>query len=249
MKQSRLLALLVCISLASASCGVAKSRLAGAIPGSGNVQTETRDLAAFTTIRAEYPGADVIVQQGDKQAIQIQAEDNVIPQIATNVSSDRLTIANNEPDWKARVNPSKPVKVTVTVKDLSEIDFAAPVGTLQMSDFQAPTLKLILSGGAQVKINGIQVDLLDSVLSGAGDIQVNGTADEIKLILSGLGNFNAADLQSNKATIQLSGMGNATVHVESDLSATVSGAGSVNYFGNPHVEKNVSGAGSVKAAE
>ena len=249
MKQFRFLTLLICITLAAASCGVAKSGLAGAVPGSGNVKTETRDITAFTTIRAEYPGADVIVQQGDQDAVQIEAEDNVIPQISTTVSSDRLTIANNEPDWNDRVNPSKPVKITVTVKDLSEIDFAAPVGTLQVTDFQAPALKLILSGGAQIKVNGIQVDLLDSVLSGAGDIQINGTTDEINLVLSGLGNFNAADLKSNKATIELSGMGNATVRVESELSANVSGAGSVNYFGHPHVEKNVSGAGSVKAAE
>ena len=243
-------ALLVCTTLVAVSCSLARGGgIGGGVPGSGHVQSETRDIAAFSAIRAEFPAADIIVQQGDKETIQIEAEDNLISQISTTVSSGRLTIANNEPDWNARVNPSKPVKITVTVEDLSEIDFAAPVGTLQIDDFQAPALKLILSGGAQIIVNGIQVNMLDSVLSGAGDIQVNGTADEIKLVLSGLGNFNAADLKSNKATIELSGMGDATVRVESDLSATVSGAGSVNYFGNPHVEKNVSGAGSVKSTE
>jgi hypothetical protein len=118
-----------------------------------------------------------------------------------------------------------------------------------VNDLQTDTLKLVLSGGAQIRLNGIQVDLLDSVLSGAGDIQVSGTADKVKLILSGLGNFNAAELKSNQATVELSGMGDATVRVEQELAATITGAGSINYFGHPHVEQNINGAGSVKPAE
>jgi hypothetical protein len=37
--------------------------------------------------------------------------------------------------------------------------------------------------------------------------------------------------------------------VEEELAATLTGAGSIKYFGNPHVEQNVTGAGSVKPAE
>ena len=45
--------------------------------------------------------------------------------------------------------------------------------------------------------------------------------NETKLILSGLGNFNAADLKSIKAYVELSGMGNAIVRVEKELTATI----------------------------
>jgi hypothetical protein len=132
---------------------------------------------------------------------------------------------------------------------LNTIVLSAPVGNLEVDDLQTGTLNLVVSGGAQVRLNGIQVELLDSVLSGAGDIQVSGTAEEIKLVLSGLGDFNAAELQSNKADIELSGMGGATVRVEEELAATITGAGSIQYFGHPHVEQSVNGAGSVKPAE
>jgi hypothetical protein len=147
------------------------------------------------------------------------------------------------------VNPSSPVKIVITAKDLHEIVLSAPVGTLEANQLQSATLKLVVSGGAQVKLIGIQVDLLDSVLSGAGDIQVSGTADEVKLLLSGLGDFNAADLQSNKADIELSGMGGATVRVEDELIATITGAGTIQYYGHPHVVQSLNGAGSVKPAE
>lgn len=249
-KKFLLLFLLICAALVAISCAVVKGGgLGGGVPGSGNVQTETRDTGAFKAISVEYPGAGIIVQQGDKETVEIEADDNLLPQLSTEVLSGTLTIKNLETDWNVRVNPSRPVKITITVRDLNEIVLSAPVGSLEGNDLQADTLKLVVSGGAQVRLNGIQVDLLDSVLSGAGDIQAGGTANEIKLILSGFGNFNAADLKSNKATLELSGMGDATVRVEEELAAAITGAGSIKYFGNPRVEQTVTGAGSVKPAE
>jgi hypothetical protein len=252
MKTKRLLlpALLVCIALVTGSCSLIEGGgLGGGIPGSGDVQTETRDTGAFESIFIEYPGAVIIVQQGDNETVEIEADDNLLPQLSTEVVSSTLTIKSMETDWKAMVNPSQPVRISITAAELNEIVLSAPVGDLVVNGLQAETLKLVLSGGAQIKLNGIQVDLLDSDLSGAGDIQASGAADEIKLILSGLGNFNAADLMSNKATIELSGMGNATVQVEKELVATITGAGSIEYIGNPNVEQAVTGAGSIKPVE
>lgn len=244
------MSLLVFTSLVTASCSLTQGKgFGGGIPGSGNIQTETRVTGAFEAISIEYPGAEIIIQQGDKETVEIEADDNLLPQLSTEVISGKLTVKNVETDWKAMVNPSKPVKILITVRDINEIVLSAPVGDLQVNDLQTSTLKLVLSGGAQIRLNEIRVDLLDSDLSGAGDIQVSGTADEIKLILSGLGSFNAADLKSKKATIELSGMGDATVRAEQELAATITGAGSIKYFGNPHVEQNVTGAGSVKPAE
>jgi hypothetical protein len=244
------ISLLVFASLVTASCSLTRgSGLGGGVPGSGKIQTETREPGAFEAIVIEYPGAEIILRQGDKETLEIQADDNLLPQLSTAVVSGILTIKNLETEWKTSVNPSSPVKIVITAKDLHEIVLSAPVGTLEANDLQSGTLKLVVSGGAQVKLIGIQVDLLDSVLSGAGDIQVSGTADEVKLLLSGLGDFNAADLQSNKADIELSGMGGATVRVEDELIATITGAGTIQYYGHPHVVQSLNGAGSVKPAE
>jgi hypothetical protein len=247
MKKLLFPALLVCITLACSLTG--GSGLGGGVPGSGNVQTETRDVGTFEAIAIEYPAADIVVQQGHQETIEIEADDNLLPQLSTEVISGKLTIKSVETDWKAMVNPSRPVKISITVTELNELILSAPVGDMEVNGLQADALSLVLSGGAQINLNDLQVDLLDSLLSGAGNIQANGTAEEIKLILSGLGNFNAADLKSNKATIELSRMGNATVQVEKELIATISGAGSVEYLGNPHIEQNVTGAGSVKPVE
>lgn len=242
--------LLVGSALVAISCSLlGGGGLGGGIPGSGIIQTETRDPGAFEALSIEYPGAEIIVQPGDKETVEIQADDNLLPQLSTEVASGTLTVKTKETDWKTSVNPSKPVKITITAKDLNEIVLSAPVGDMRVNGLQTGRLNLVLSGGAQITLNEIQVDLLDSTLGGAGNIEVSGIANEINLVLSGLGNFNAADLKSDKATIELSGTGAATVRVEKELAATISGAGSIKYFGNPHVEQNVTGAGSIKPAE
>lgn len=251
MKKKNLLVLLfVSISLLTTSCSlIGGSGLGGGIPGSGKIQMETREIVAFEAVSIEYPGAEITIQPGDKESVEIEADDNLLPQLSTEVLSGRLIIKNVETDWKSIVNPSKPVKINITVKDLNEIEVSTPVGDVEVNDLQVNSLKLVLSGGAQIKINGLQVNLLDTDLSGAGSIQASGTAEKIKLILSGWGSFNATDLKSNTATIDLSGMGDATVQVEDELAATITGAGSIKYFGNPHVEQDVTGAGSIKPAE
>jgi hypothetical protein len=242
--------LLVFVSLLAASCSLTGGRgFGGGVPGSGKIQAETRIPGTFAAICVEYPGAEIFIQQGEEETVQIEADDNLLPQLSTEVLTGKLTIKNLETDWKASVNPSTPVKITITARDLNEIELPTPVGNLEVNGLHTDTLKLVLSGGAQVKLNGLQVDLLDALLSGAGDIQVSGTADEVQVVHSGLGNFNAADMESNKATVELSGMGDATVRVQEELTATISGAGSIQYYGNPRVEQNVNGAGSVKPAE
>ena len=251
MKKKLLLfvSLLISISLVTAACSLIGGGGLGGVPGSGNIQTQIRDTGAFEAVSIEYPGAEITIRPGDQEMVEIKADDNLLPQLSTEVDSRRLTIKNMETDWKAIVNPSEPVKIDVTVKDLNEVEISAPVGALELNEMQADRLKLVLSGGAQIKINKLQVNLLDTDLSGAGDIQVSGAANEINLVLSGLGNFDATDLNTNKATIELSGMGSATVRVEEDLTATLTGAGSIQYYGDPHVKQNVTGAGSVKPAE
>ena len=231
------------IALVIASCSlIGGGGFGGGVAGSGNIQTETRDTGAFDVLSIEYPGAEIVIEQGDRATVEIEADDNLLPQLSTGILSGTLAIKSLAADWKDSVNPSQPVKIAITARDVNEIVLSGPVGDVDMNDWHADTLKFVLSGGAQVKLNDIEVDRLDIDLSGAGDIYAGGAASDVNLILSGLGNLNAADLKSARATIDLSGMGSAIVQVEEDLAATLTGAGSIKYYGTPHVEQSVSGA-------
>jgi hypothetical protein len=218
----------------------------GSVRGSGKIETVTREVKDFQAISIEYP-AEIVVRMGAAESVKVEADDNFLPQLTTEVRDGVLIIENKERDWSKRVDPSRTVKITITVKDLSEIRFGS-AGSLDVQDLQTEEFRMVLSGAGEVTLQDLDVRQFEAVLSGAGDIKANGVADDLKLTISGFGSFDAPDLESQTAEVRISGAGNATVRVQDELNATVSGAGSVDYYGSPSVEKHITGAGSVNNA-
>ena len=219
----------------------------GGVAGSGKVVSQTREVHTFSAISISYP-AEVLIQQGKAELVKIEAEDNLLPQLSTEIKDGTLSVTNKVSDWGERVRPNKPVKITITVKDLREFDFSS-AGSVRIEKLQTDALKVQLSGAGKLEIEQLTAKTLDCSLSGAGSFSATGTADHLSLHLSGVGSFDGSDLAALGADVQLSGVGSATVRVKNDLTAQVSGLGSVRYYGSPQVHEHVSGLGSVNKIE
>jgi hypothetical protein len=219
----------------------------GSIEGSGVMARETRKAMDFNAISIRYP-AEVKIAQGNLESVIVEAEDNLLPQLTTNVESGTLVIENSETNWSKRVNPTETVKITIVVKDLKKINLSS-AGTLVVEGLTSDNIDLSLSGAGEVTLSGMKVGNLGVSLSGAGSINADGEAEDVKINISGLGSFDGKGLTSQVAEVVISGAGSATLRVEKELTAKVSGAGSVNYYGDPEVTRQISGAGSVNKAE
>ena len=217
--------------------------LGGAVAGSGVVETETRQVAEFQSISAGYP-ADITIRQGRAESVTIEAEDNLLPQLATEVRSGVLYLENTERNWQERVDPTEPVLVTITVVELENVHFPT-AGKLLVDGLQSDSLTISVSGAGDVTLKESEAGELEFNLSGAGNIEANGTCEHLQLSISGLGNFKGGDLECQNAEVHISGAGSATVWAEDRLEASISGAGSVNYYGSPQVSEWISGVGSV----
>src|SRR5689334_8391602 len=79
--------------------------------GSGNIITETRQVSNFHSIDISYP-AQVLVKQGSQESLQIEADDNFLPGLQTQVRNNTLEIFYKTKDGK-HVNPTKGVNITV----------------------------------------------------------------------------------------------------------------------------------------
>ena len=222
-------------------------RFSGAVSGSGKIETETRKLEDFDAISIRYPG-EIIVRQGRQASVSIEAEDNLLQQLTTEVRNGTLFIENSEESYSKRVAPTEDVKITITVTDLKEINFSA-AGTLQVDGLKTDAFELKLSGAGDTTLKDLEVKMLTATLSGAGKITIAGKADDVTVFISGLGDFNGTKLQSQTAEVQISGAGTATLRVEDELTAKISGAGTVNYYGSPAVHETISGAGAVNKME
>jgi hypothetical protein len=215
----------------------------GSVPGSGVAKTDTRDLPEFTMIQIDYP-ADIVIQQGDTQSVTVEADDNLLPQLSTHVSGMVLYIENSESVHSKRVNPTMPVRINITVKKLTEVNFPL-AGNVRIENFQVDSLKVRVDGAGKLVLTNVTAGSLDIELDGAGDITADGTTDSLIVDISGVGSFKGGDFSAQTAQVTINGTGSATVWVAEELTASINGVGSVNYYGSPQVHESVGGLGSV----
>jgi hypothetical protein len=194
---------------------------AESVRGSGNVTSERRDVGGFNEVELRGIG-DLTVRQTGSESLTVEAEDNIIPVLKTEVENNRLTIGVED---NTAIQTTKPINYELTVKDLNA---------------------LILSGSGNIDAADISTDELGVVLSGSGGVKAAGKADSQDVDISGSGSYRAENLESEKARVELDGSGTATVNVSDRLDARIRGSGSVEYYGDPTVSQDVSGSGRVR---
>ena len=207
--------------------------------GSGNIVNQSQNVSGFNQVSVDGSGT-LIITQGDKESLTVEAEDNLMQYIKTNVSSNVLNIRINNP-----VVPTKPIKYYLTVKDLNSITYAGG-GKIQSNGLKTDSLTVNINGAGEGSLSNLNVNALKIIISGAGKLTMSGTANNQDISISGAGEYNAGNLISKIATININGAGRGTVKVSGSLNAVVNGAGQISYIGNPQVNKQLNGAGSIK---
>jgi hypothetical protein len=83
----------------------------------------------------------------------------------------------------------------------------------------------------QVRFSAFCREIKEPPAYGAGSVDADGVADDLSVRISGAGEFSGGDLHSQTAEVRISGMGSATVWVDKELDASISGAGDVKGVG------------------
>jgi uncharacterized lipoprotein YajG len=216
----KILVVLMVVALSLSACSALPNVL-NITRGSGNVTSETREISGVTSVDSTG-AADVDITFGEAESVVVEAEDNIVPLIETEVEGGRLVIGTKS---NTSYSNKKPVTVHVTLKSLEVVS---------------------LSGSGSITVQNFLGDALKVDLSGSGDINVSGTADSADLTLGGSGKINGEQFKADSVKVSVDGSGDARVYVSEQLEADVSGSGSIRYSGNPkQVSKNVIGSGSI----
>jgi hypothetical protein len=235
MNKKILLPVFVLLALFFGACGINIS----VEQGSGKVITETRQVSNFDSVVLSGIG-DVTLVQGDHEALQIEAEDNVIPHIQTQVQNGTLQISF---DHKTII-PTKPVKFNLTMRTIHSLD-SNGASNLTAEKINTDKLDLGISGTGNIDLHDLTADTLSINVSGAGNLTTAGQVSSQKINLSGAGNYNGQDLQSKSADVTITGLGRVVVWATDTLDVTISGTGGVDYYGNPQVTQQISGLGKL----
>ena len=205
--------------------------------GSGNVETESRDVGEFAEISVSSIKLGVTI--GPEISISVTADDNILPHVKTEVISDRLKIYVDE-SYSSKLG----VKVQLAAPTLRGLRASGAAKTT-VTGAGGERFRLGLSGASGCKWQG-EVDALAFKADGGSHATFNGTAGRLEMNCSGAAKFDARDLQVKTAKVQLSGASTARVNVSDDLNVEASGASSLQYSGQPTVKKSVSGASTTR---
>ena len=211
------------------------------VSGSGHLTTDTRKVSGFDSVLFSAIG-DVTIIQGPTESLTIEAEDNILPKIITEVRGAQLYIGFDRQNWQDIVRPTKGIKFTLAVKSLNSLEMSG-VGSLTADSLAADKLTVKVGGAGAVKITNFTGSSLSAIMSGAGNVEFSGKVNSLDATMSGVGNFACGDLQTQSAKVNLTGAGGATVWASSRLDVSITGAGSVSYYGKPKITKNVTGVG------
>jgi hypothetical protein len=189
------------------------------VRGNGKIKSETRSIENFR--RIDVSGCFTVkVQVGEQTSLKIKGEENLLPLIKTHVRGNTLIL-----DTKKNLSPRKELLILITTPELENLD---------------------CSGANDILVEGIKTNSFEVDLSGACSIDLIGLTEKFIADLSGAGSINAKNLEASRVYISVSGAASANVFAKEFLDASVSGVGSIDYYGNPKsTNTSVSGIGSI----
>lgn len=189
------------------------------IKGSGNRQSQKREIAPFTAI--ETQGAftiEVTCQKG--LSLEVEGDDNVLPFVTAEVHANVLHLKNSK-----GYSVSEPVKIKISVPNLDGVS---------------------VSGAGKIDIKEMKNDSFQIDATGAPYITVSGNTGVVNIESSGAGKIDTNNLRAARGVVESNGASIIDLYVADQLDVTVSGPSTVTYKGDPVVNKNINGPGRVE---
>ncbi|MCG2418278.1 DUF2807 domain-containing protein [Aequorivita sp. F47161] len=208
--------------------------------GNGNVVTEEREVTAdFTEVRGST-GLEVYLTQGAENKIVVEADENLLQYIETDIEDGKLHIKTSQ-----NIGRSKSKKVHVTYTELTNIEASSGAEVIGNSVIKSQNLRLRSSSGSELKVEVFAQDLTAKSSSGS-DLEILGKATSLNADASSGSEINAKNLLIVNCKAEASSGAEVTVNVKETLETNASSGGEINYYGNPtSVNSNKSSSGSV----
>lgn len=241
-RHANLLAALILTTLVLLACSITIPQGIGqTVRGSGNVVEESRTVSGITGVELATLG-NLTIDVGDTESLRIEAEDNLLEHLESEVSGGKLRIGTKD---NVRLNATRPVNYYLTVKGLDMIVISSS-GDIQAADLEADQFSITISSSGDLVMGILNAGTLEVDISSSGNLEVvGGQVQSQDVNISSSGNYSAPDLESAEAEVRLTSSGSATIWVHDSLKANLSSSGDLRYRGNPTVDATTTSSGEV----
>lgn len=204
------------------------------IVGSGNLVTKDVAVKPFSEVHAKGV-LNVVLKQGDKEEVKIEAEDNLQQYIHVTNDGDKLNISMEK---DLNYSSKKSMKVYVTFKKLKSMDLST-VGSVSSDEaLSFGDLSIKHHGVGSVNLN-MSANNVDLEHTGVGSVKLKGKAENAVFRNSGVGSISASQFVVQKMDITNSGIGSAEVNAEKEIKVLQNSMGRVKNTGKAVVKKKV----------
>jgi hypothetical protein len=215
------------------------------ISNSGTIIREERRVGDFDSI-AVYNYVNIYLNQDSVNKVVVEAGENIISGITTDVADHQLTIDNTlKCNWLR--NYSKPINVYISVKNLQKIYYLGSGNITSTNTLKSHMLKLDVWGGCG-SFN-LDLDIYQGIFAlqlGTVDITLHGNCNNSYIYQADYGTFQCKDLNTSFTQIRNIGSNDCYINVTNYLDATVDAIGNIYYTGEPDsLKTRVNGEGQI----
>ena len=210
------------------------------IRGNKNVVSEERSIRSDFEIINVQQGINLTISQGNPTSLSVEADENVIDLLITEVKNNELNIY-----FEKNVNQAKARNVYLTTESISKIKASSGASVKSENTIQATSLDLDSSSGSSINIHA-NANEINSESSSGSTITIFGKSQTFSAQASSGSSIKAKELKTVNATAKVSSGASIDVNVSDKLTAKASSGGDIDYEGNPsEVDKETSSGGSV----
>ncbi len=191
--------------------------------GSGDLVTETREVADFTAIDVSRAiRVDVTVAPGDP-SVEVTYDDNLVDGIEVSVDGGVLIL-----DADRNMRPSDGARIVVRVPALDEITASGASSVAVSGTLEGDAVRLKVSGASRIEVPEIRAAVLDIAASGASTVNLrDGEVTDADLSISGASRVDLDQVVVAKAVVDVSGASRAEVRGAVEVRGDASGASRV----------------------
>lgn len=191
---------------------------------------EDRTIKSFTKVSLSG-GIDLTISQGNSKTISVEASENAIDYLVTEVKNGELKIY-----FDKNVRRVKKANVFITVNNLEKISASGGSDIESKGKLKFDRLAIHSSGGSDIELE-LEVEHLDCHTSGGSDVDLDGFAETLELHASGGSDFNGFNFKTRDAKVSASGGSDSNVYASESIEVSASGSSDVNFKGDPKKTK------------
>lgn len=207
--------------------------------GNGVIVNDTRSITEDFDRVSAAEGLDVFITQADEFDISVEADENVIDLIQTDIKNGRLKIHTKENIGRATK------KIFVSMPVITGLSSSSGADLETKSVIKADNIKLDASSGSDLVVS-LTASSVDASSSSGADIKISGETEDLSADASSGADIDARNLKTKNCDADASSGAGIRVDVSERLVADASSGGDITYTGNAEVTKNKSVSGSVR---